>query len=136
MSTTMSRRRRKPPRSRAETKQATRAALVDAGIEEIARNGLDVGIEAICERAGVTRGAFYFHFSDRDTFLVAVMHHVLGAWVGALTTNATGVGGAIDVFFAAARGRSPLVQGAGGLRFHQVLDACRRSKAIGDAYRR
>ena len=131
----MSRRRRKPSRSRAEAKQATRAALVEAGIEEIARHGLDVGVETICERAGLTRGAFYFHFPDRDAFLAAVMQHVLGAWVGALTTHAAGIAGAIDVFFAAARGRSPLVRGAAGLRFHHVLDACRRSKPIGDAYR-
>src|SRR5436305_14505388 len=66
MSTEMSRRPRKPPRSRAETKQATREALIEAGIDEFARNGLDVGIEAICERAGLTRGAFHFHFADRD----------------------------------------------------------------------
>lgn len=56
--------------------EATRAALVDAAESLFAEQGLDASLDAICERAGFTRGAFYVHFADRDALLVAVMAKV------------------------------------------------------------
>src|SRR4051812_40727719 len=65
------------PRTREETKQRTREALVEAGIALFAEQGLDgPSLDAICERAGFTRGAFYVHFRDRDELLQAVMERV------------------------------------------------------------
>lgn len=32
-------------------------------------------IEVLCERLGVSRGSFYWHFKDRGEFLVAVIEH-------------------------------------------------------------
>lgn len=127
------------PRTRAETKLATRAALIAAALEEMARSGLDVSLDDICARAGLTRGAFYVHFADRDALLIAVMEHVLGDFVALLTAAASHAGGVAKLtalFFAAARARAPAVHGGRGLRFHHLMDACRRSKAIGDAYRK
>ena len=141
MSIKMSRPRRATratPRSRAETKRATRAALIAAGMEEFARHGLDASLDAICARADLTRGAFYVHFADRDAFILAVMNHVLGGFVAALTGAAAHVGSterAARLFFAAARARSPEVHGGRGLRFYHLMDACHRSRQIGDAYR-
>ncbi|HEX7704119.1 MAG TPA: TetR/AcrR family transcriptional regulator [Kofleriaceae bacterium] len=151
-------------RTREETKQATRVALINAGITEFAHHGFEVSLDAICARAKLTRGAFYVHFADRDAFIVAVMQHVLGGFVTALTGPAAPVGGAapvqsgaslgrgravdpsglgpsldlatsIRLFIAAIRSRAPVVSGGAGLRFHHVLEACRRSKAIGNTYR-
>jgi len=134
----MSRARRKVPRSRAETKQATHGALLAAGVAEFADHGFDVSLDAICARAKLTRGAFYVHFADRDAFIVAVMQHVLGTFVAALTGTGPQLPTAdvaIRVFLAAVRARSPLVRGGRGLRFHHLLEACRRSPLIGDTYR-
>jgi AcrR family transcriptional regulator len=76
-------RSRSRPRSRPQDREAakaeTREALLRAGIEEIAERGLDApSLDAICARAGYTRGAFYVHFRDREDFLVAVMERFLG----------------------------------------------------------
>ncbi len=34
-----------------------------------------ITIEVLCERLGVSRGSFYWHFKDRGDFLVAVIEH-------------------------------------------------------------
>jgi AcrR family transcriptional regulator len=127
------------PRRRAETKQATHAALIAAGLEEFSEHGLDASLDAICARAGLTRGAFYVHFADRDAFILAVMNHVLGGFVAVLTGASAEVGSierAVRLFMAAARARAPEVHAGRGLRFYHLMDACHRSAQIGDAYRR
>lgn len=48
-------------------REATRAKLMDAAAEVFAEVGLDAAsVEAICERAGYTRGAFYSNFETKD----------------------------------------------------------------------
>lgn len=67
------------PRTRAETKAATRQALLEAGLQEFIERGQDrPSLDEICARAGFTRGAFYVHFRDREDFFVAVMEWALG----------------------------------------------------------
>jgi AcrR family transcriptional regulator len=66
-------------------KDETRRALIAAGLAEFAQHGLDLpSLDAICSRAGYTRGAFYVHFRDRDDFLVAVMEYVIGTFIDAV----------------------------------------------------
>jgi AcrR family transcriptional regulator len=129
---------RKPRKPRAESAQATRTALIKAGIAEFSRHGFDASLDSICARAKLTRGAFYVHFADRDAFIVAVMQHVLGTFVSAIMGSQPGTAStmtAIEVFFAAVNARAPVVRGAEGLRFHHLIEACRRTKVIGDTYR-
>lgn len=121
--------------SRDESKQATRNALISAAIHEVGAHGLDVSLDAICARARRTRGAFYVHFADRDELIVAVMQQVLGNFVSMLTTSSVDLDSSIRLFAAAVRHRAPVVAGGAGLKFHQVLDACQRSRALGNAYR-
>lgn len=48
-------------------REATRAKLLDAAAQVFAEVGLDAAsVEAICERAGFTRGAFYSNFETKD----------------------------------------------------------------------
>ena len=71
--------------SRAESKEFTRQALLKAGLLELVEHGLDTpSLDAICARAGFTRGAFYVHFKDRDDFLVAVTDWALSGIVDGL----------------------------------------------------
>ena len=73
------------PKSRSTAKQETRDALVAAALAEFGTHGLDnPSLDAICARAGFTRGAFYVHFRSRDELLAAVMEHVLGAFLDAV----------------------------------------------------
>ena len=124
------RRRAATPISREEAKHATRAALIAAGLAEFQGRGLDASLDSICERAGLTRGAFYVHFADRDAFIVAVMEHVLGGFVTALamlTAQPGGVARMIAMYFEAVRSRAPAVSGGSGLRMQHLMEACRRS---------
>jgi TetR/AcrR family transcriptional repressor of nem operon len=141
------RRRRKPisrassgeaPRSREETMQVTREALIAAGIELFGEQGLDgPSLDAICDRAGYTRGAFYVHFADRDDFLVAVMERVgtrfLDAVLGAAGAHED-LGTTVQRFIASVMSGAYPLTPKGGIRPHQLLDACARSPAIRARY--
>lgn len=50
-----------------------KADWVRLGQSELARLGPEaVKLEAICEAAGLTRGSFYHHFEDHETYLVSL----------------------------------------------------------------
>ncbi|MFW5875463.1 MAG: TetR/AcrR family transcriptional regulator [Myxococcota bacterium] len=113
-------------------KQATREALILAGIEAFAEDGLDKpSLDAICARAGYTRGAFYVHFKDREDFQVAVMEHV----VGALVTGLLGSGGQeVDLEQSIRTFADAVSTGAlpnpGAVRSYHFFDACMRSEKL------
>src|SRR5258707_15825241 len=107
--------------ARAAAKRATRNALIDAAVAELVANGpAGASLDAICARAGKTRGAFYVHFADREALLVAAMDRLLG---GLLQTIGE-VGGAgaqplaagIRRFVAAAAAPAPAVHSGRELR--------------------
>jgi AcrR family transcriptional regulator len=111
----------------------TREALIAAGIEAIAAEGLDASLDGICARAGFTRGAFYVHFKDRDDLLQAIMERV-----GRLFLEALFSGGTLNVTIgrfvqAVTSGAYPLT-GPGGVKPHQLLDACARSVVVRARY--
>ncbi|MDH6565338.1 AcrR family transcriptional regulator [Streptomyces sp. SAI-117] len=59
--------------SRAESTAATRRALLDAAAGLLDRGGLEaVTLRAVGAEAGVTRGAPYRHFPDKESLLIAV----------------------------------------------------------------
>lgn len=122
--------------ARTRAKEETREALIQAGMALFGEQGLDgPSLDAICARAGYTRGAFYVHFADRDDFLVAVMDRVgtelldrvLGQGDGDLATTVARFVGEV------ATGDYPLTR-EGGVRPHQLLDACVRSPKIRARY--
>jgi AcrR family transcriptional regulator/protein-L-isoaspartate O-methyltransferase len=64
-------------RTQPERRAATRGALVAAARELFAERGYaGVGTEEIVQRAGVTRGALYHHFSGKQELFHAVYEHV------------------------------------------------------------
>jgi TetR/AcrR family transcriptional repressor of nem operon len=59
---------------------ATREKLVTAAVRLILKQGYHAtGVEAICDEAGVTKGAFFHHFEDKDALGLAVIE-----WWGAM----------------------------------------------------
>jgi AcrR family transcriptional regulator len=61
-------------RRSAEDTAATRSALVEAALFAFAREGVDrATLGGIAEAAGVTRGAVYHHFADKEGLLAAVL---------------------------------------------------------------
>jgi AcrR family transcriptional regulator len=49
---------------------------ITAGLELLAEEGITgVKIQKLCDRLGVTKGSFYWHFTDLDAFLGAMAKH-------------------------------------------------------------
>jgi len=120
-------------RSRAESKEATRLALLQAGLAELIEHGLDVpSLDAICARAGYTRGAFYVHFKDREDFFVAVMDWALSG----VLMGVVGVNGQTDLESAVSRFANYMTQrewpvvGKYPLATHRLLEAISRSEQL------
>lgn len=60
-----------------QRRERTRQRLMDAAAIVFAESGLDgASVEAICERAGYTRGAFYSNFETKDELFVALAGRV------------------------------------------------------------
>lgn len=120
-------------RSRAESKRATRDALLRAGLAELVEHGLDTpSLDAICARAGFTRGAFYVHFKDRDDFLVAVTDWVLSSVVDSLVgvDGEADLGEVIQRFAAYASRQDWPGVGAFPISAHRVFEAIARSEQL------
>lgn len=124
------------PQGRRATPEATRDALIESGMALFAERGLDgPSLDDICAHAGLTRGAFYVHFADRDAFLLAVMDRVGERIIEEMTAKGSGgFAAAVERFVAAsASGRYPLMP-EGGIRPYQLLDACARSPVLRERY--
>lgn len=54
----------------------TRRRIVEAAYEMFYRDGFGrVGVDAIAEKAGITKRTLYYHFDSKDTLLAAVLEH-------------------------------------------------------------
>lgn len=81
-------------KTRDVAKQETRDALIRAGMALFSEEGVDIpSLDAICARAGFTRGAFYVHFKDREDFLGAVVDQVLQDFVNWVISTGDTQGG-------------------------------------------
>ncbi|MDE0546166.1 TetR/AcrR family transcriptional regulator [Microbacterium sp. C7(2022)] len=58
-------------------REATRQKLLDAAAQVFAEVGLDAAsVEAVCDRAGFTRGAFYSNFESKDELFLELSARV------------------------------------------------------------
>jgi TetR/AcrR family transcriptional repressor of nem operon len=134
--------KKRVPTPRAESAAQTRQALIQAASELFAASGLEVSLDAIAEHAGVTRGALYVHFEDRNALIVAVMELLGNSFTEALsdavqtppTTNPSQFAALTKRFTTEVlTGRYPLMAPRPGhARFkpHQLLEACARSEQV------
>jgi AcrR family transcriptional regulator len=61
-------------------KQVVRARILKAAAEELRRQGLSgIGIPALMKRAGLTHGAFYAHFPNREALVAEAIHAAAAA---------------------------------------------------------
>ena len=82
---------------KADRALATRARLVAAARELFARDGYGAtGTEAILAAAGVTRGALYHHFADKQALFAAVCEQLHEEAERAIETDADAQGSAFD----------------------------------------
>jgi TetR/AcrR family transcriptional repressor of nem operon len=120
------------------TKKETRDALIAAATLELAEKGLETAsLDAICARAGYTRGAFYVHFRDRDDLVVAVVEKLLTAMfdtVIASSEPADDLQNTVARYVARVAEGAPEVVGRHKWRYHHTLAACARSTVLRDRY--
>ncbi len=126
--------RQRPDTPRAQKKVETRQALVEAAMALFREEGLETpSLDAICARAGFTRGAFYVHFKDRDELVEAVMSETGRLLLGELL-DVEDVGTVVSRFLALVQGgRYPLSK-AGGVPPSQLWAACARSPRVRARY--
>lgn len=117
----------KPAGARRRVPARTREELVAAAAALFRAEGLDApSLDAICERAGYTRGAFYVHFATRDELVGAVVEKALSDLLESIIPEGqVDLAGVVDGFVAALAGGSLAL--AGHVRISQVLEACVRS---------
>ncbi|MFM7143050.1 MAG: TetR/AcrR family transcriptional regulator [Alphaproteobacteria bacterium] len=128
---------------RAASKRETREALVTAALAEFSERGLDApSLDAICARAGFTRGAFYVHFRDREDLMVGVLDSALGSFLDAMIASG-GEGddlartidrfaGVVSLLNTSPRGESPTSSTTLLVPVHlsQLLEGVRRSERL------
>lgn len=93
-------------RTQAERREATRAALIDAGRRLFAERGYEaVSSEEIVTAAGVTRGALYHHFDGKRGLFAVIFEEIEGELVSRFDLEAfagsdplTVLLGAVDQF--------------------------------------
>jgi AcrR family transcriptional regulator len=92
-------------------KQETREALIRAGMAAFTEEGVDLpSLDAICARAGFTRGAFYVHFKDREDLFAAVADQALQDfvnWVISTGKAQAGLRGVAERFLGALQAGKP-----------------------------
>ena len=137
----------KTPRSTA--KQETRSALIKAALQLFNEEGFDSpSLDAICAKAGFTRGAFYVHFKDRDDLVAAAMVESLQGLLKRVIDENPEAETSLLRTVVHYINETLLPRAAreekSGPRFHQFLEACHRSskvrgifkETIGEAIRR
>lgn len=72
------------------SRENTRARLLEAAEQLFAEVGLDgASVEAVCERAGFTRGAFYSNFESKDELFLMLAGRVAETRVSAVRERVT-----------------------------------------------
>lgn len=73
--------------SQQQRSEATQAAILEAAAAAFSEQGYDAtAVAEICDRAGVSKGAFYHHFSSKQAVFLAL----IGAWLEELEQALSG----------------------------------------------
>ncbi len=93
------------PRTQAERRARTRAALLEAGARGFSRYGYgNLVLEKVAAEAGYTRGALYHLFAGKEELALAVVDWVAETWEREVWQPAAQAGAPVDVLISLARG--------------------------------
>jgi AcrR family transcriptional regulator len=67
-----------------EVKQSPRERLLEAAATLTYRDGVNIGVEALCKAAGVSKRSMYQLFASKDELLAATLERRTSAYVAAL----------------------------------------------------
>src|SRR5947208_1146512 len=92
----------KPPRNREHQSESTRAALLATARSLFARRGYpDVSVDEIVQAAGLTKGALYHHYQDKEGLFHGVVEQIEKEIYARLTQAAGAQVGHLDQLRAA-----------------------------------
>ena len=93
------------PRTQAERRARSRAALLEAGAQAFSRYGYgDVVLENVAAEAGYTRGALYHQFTGKEELALAVVTWVAETWEREVWEPAQARQDPVDILLTLARG--------------------------------
>jgi len=93
------------PRTQADRRARTRAALLEAAARGFSRYGYgNLVLEKVASEAGYTRGALYHLFTGKEELALAVVDWVIGTWEREVWEPAQHADAPVDVLVALARG--------------------------------
>ena len=93
------------PRTQAERRARTRAALLEAGARGFSRYGYgNLVLEKVASEAGYTRGALYHLFAGKEDLALAVVDWVAQTWEREVWEPAQLAKDPVDVLISLARG--------------------------------
>ncbi|MDX2679975.1 TetR/AcrR family transcriptional regulator [Streptomyces sp. NY05-11A] len=67
-----------------QAKPSSRERLLEAAATLTYRDGVGIGVEALCKAAGVSKRSMYQLFESKDELLAASLRHITSAYVAAL----------------------------------------------------
>ncbi|MEH0575986.1 MULTISPECIES: TetR/AcrR family transcriptional regulator [Streptomyces] len=67
-----------------EAKPSSRERLLEAAATLTYRDGVGIGVEALCKAAGVSKRSMYQLFESKDELLAASLKHITSAYVATL----------------------------------------------------
>jgi AcrR family transcriptional regulator len=93
------------PRTQAERRARSRAALLEAGAQAFSRYGYgNVVLENVAAEAGYTRGALYHQFTGKEELALAVVTWVAETWEREVWEPAQARQDPVDILLTLARG--------------------------------
>ncbi|WP_375400552.1 TetR/AcrR family transcriptional regulator [uncultured Amnibacterium sp.] len=79
-----------PPLQATPRRERTRERLMDAAFDTFAEEGFAASsVEAISERAGFSRGAFYYNFASKEELFLAMIERSIQRRLGTVDESAT-----------------------------------------------
>ena len=84
-------------------RQLTRQLLLDSGLEQFIKNGYkSTSIDDLLRELDLTKGAFYYHFDSKESFMIAIIEEVVSKKIYAELINPLDqVGDASTIIFEA-----------------------------------
>ncbi|WP_417561682.1 TetR/AcrR family transcriptional regulator [Microbacterium sp.] len=122
------------PTTGTRSRENTRARLLDAAFDVFADVGLDAAsVEAVCERAGFTRGAFYSNFESKEELFLELMTTVSDRKLTTITERVKSILGGGDAPASPAEVVQGLVDASMDTRQGVLLMSEVRIRAMRDA---
>jgi len=113
--------------------EETCTRILDAAAASFSRNGYDAtGVAEICRVAGISKGAFYYHFPSKQTLFIALLQRWLDELDGSIATLQAGASSVPEALTRMAEAFQKVLHTADGNlpMFMEFLSAAQRDPLV------